>query len=116
LEWLTVARPVIFFEYVPSLFRSHEYDGTLIFRDLSSIGYRYFLFFDHTGEFLCMVDVVRGKSMLSDLLVYYSNHKRRYADICAVHKDDACVAEDIRENERIFGGEHLQETRITALA
>jgi hypothetical protein len=95
--WLSSVRPVLFFEYVPTFFKRHRYDGRRIFADLATIGYRQALFYDFSGEFLTSLEIVHNRSVIEDLHNFFSN--RRYADVCVTHEDDGDLAKQIRDDE-----------------
>jgi hypothetical protein len=57
------------------------------------------LFYDHTSEYVVTIDLNRDGSILEDLQNYYSNQKRRYADVCVVHDDDTELAAKNRKVE-----------------
>lgn len=88
LPWLAAARPVVFFEYDPHLFRAHGADGLVLLRALAGIGYESALVFQNNGDFLMSAPLGDG-ALWRDLDGYYSGRQGSlYCDVCVFHRDD----------------------------
>jgi FkbM family methyltransferase len=95
-------RPVLLFEYDPYYLSRAGDDGFSIFEDLRSIGYRTFMFYENTGEYLLTADAADDR-LLEDMHHFFSGWRgRRYCDICAIHEVDADIAAALRASERAF--------------
>jgi FkbM family methyltransferase len=100
LEWLGSAHPIIFFEYDPFFFMPHPYDGSQIFRDLSSAGYTFAIFYDNFGDYLISVDLTRDRIILEDLQQYFVGRGgHQYLDVAVFPGDDYELALKIRTHE-----------------
>jgi FkbM family methyltransferase len=100
LEWLGERKPVIFFEYDPFFFQNQAYDGTRIFADLATVGYRSAIFYDNLGDYLCTLDLQRDESILTDLQRYYTGRRGlSYPDVAVFHEEDSDLCASIRTRE-----------------
>ena len=102
VDFLKIAKPVIFFEYDPFFLSQQNDDGLSIFGTLAKVGYQKLLVYDNNGELLLSVDVDNSVT-LEDITHYYTGRKGvRYCDICAFHKEDSDLFELIRKSEIHF--------------
>lgn len=102
VDFLKVAKPVIFFEYDPFFLSQQHDDGLSIFNILSQVGYANLLIYENNGELLVSADVDNTR-LLEDINHYYTGRNSiRYCDICAFHEEDVDLFERIRENEIQF--------------
>lgn len=99
-KFLQRARPVLFFEYDPSL-RSDALDGGIRTLDfLIEHGYCKFLYYDNFGNLLLEL-MAAERTKMADLHAYLASNRRfgvaiYYFDICAIHKEDAEIVADIK--------------------
>lgn len=102
LELLSRLKPVIFWEYDPNLFAKFHDDGFGIFEALRSIDYTTVIIYENTGEYL-LTTSLESKELLEDIHGFYSGRASlRYADICALHREDSDLAQAIRQSELKF--------------
>jgi FkbM family methyltransferase len=108
LEFLSRARPVLFLEYDPFLFRNQPYDGYSLFGDLQSAGYEYGVFYDNTGDYLVSAHLGENRSVVADVQAYYSGRGgSEYADVCVFHHEDRDLGHQIRD----FELDHFRKVR-----
>lgn len=102
LPWLAEARPVVFFEYDPHLFRAHGADGLALLRALAAIGYESALVFQNDGDFLLSAPLADDALWL-DLDQFYSGRQGcLYCDVCCFHRDDRELHESAHADELAF--------------
>lgn len=102
LQLLKEMKPIIFFEYDPFLFGKFNYDGYKIFKQLSSIGYKYVMIYENTGDYLFTIEL-ENTEIMEDIHMFYSGRLgNRYCDICVFHDEDSDLCEEIRQKEIIF--------------
>ncbi|MEQ2006017.1 MAG: FkbM family methyltransferase [Limisphaerales bacterium] len=102
LPWLAGARPVVFFEYDPHLFRAHGADGLALLRALAAIGYESALVFQNNGDFLLSAPLADDALWL-DLDQFYSGRASEvYGDVCVFHREDRDLHDSVRAGERDF--------------
>jgi FkbM family methyltransferase len=102
IDYLLIAKPIVFFEYDPFFLSKQNDDGKSIFTMLSSIGYKVALIYDNFGDYILSVDLT-NLYLLEDLHNYISNRGGRYYyDICVFHQEDADLFEKIRLSEIQF--------------
>lgn len=102
LPWLAEARPVVFFEYDPHLFRAHGADGLALLRALAALGYESALVFQNDGDFL-MSAPLADDALWLDLDQFYSGRASRvYGDVCVFHREDRDLHDSVRAGEREF--------------
>lgn len=102
LPWLAEARPVVFFEYDPHLFREHGADGLALLRALAAIGYESALVFQNDGDFL-MSAPLADEALWLDLDQFYSGRQGGlYCDMGVFHRDDRELQESVRAGELAF--------------
>jgi FkbM family methyltransferase len=100
IEFITKAKPVVFFEYDPH-FRAGEPRGGLeTIEALASAGYSDFIYYDNFGNFLLHTDA-NNWSIFQDLDNYLASNRRHgvavyYFDICALHQEDADLVPELR--------------------
>ena len=96
---LAEMKPVIFFEYDPSLHNKSKDDGLSVFYFLSKAGYNVAVFYENTGDYLLTAQL-SNKYLIADLHYYFSGRKtERYCDIAVFHNEDSDVADNLRERE-----------------
>lgn len=102
LPWLAEARPVVFFEYDPHLFRAHGVEGQELVSQLQDIGYESTLVYDNDGDFHLSAPLT-DRPLWEDLDHYYSGREgQRYADVCAFHREDSELHSALHAAERAF--------------
>jgi FkbM family methyltransferase len=107
LRWLASVRPVMFIEYDPALTRKQGVTAELVFEEVRSVGYKYAICWQNTGEYLLTAEL-DNKSLLNDLDARYSA-PGSYLDIAFVHEQDSDLAISIRNGEI----DYFQRSRIT---
>ena len=99
---LTVAKPVIFFEYDPFFLSQQGDDGISIFKYFMHYGYNNLLIYDNFGD-LMLSTSVDNERLLHEIHLYFSGRwGHRYCDICVFHQEDNNLFEVIREQEIQF--------------
>ena len=102
IDFLKIARPVVFFEYDPFFLSEQNDDGLSIFNTLFDIGYRKLLIYENNGEMLLSTDI-NNLTLLEDINNFYCGRKgTRYCDICAFHEEDIDLFTMIRKSEINF--------------
>jgi FkbM family methyltransferase len=101
-DFLKSAKPIIFFEYDPFFLSQQGDDGTSIFNDLSSYGYKNLLIYDNFGDLMFSTNINNSR-LLEELHLYFSGRLgHRYCDICVFHTEDSDLFEIAREREIQF--------------
>lgn len=100
LEWIAVARPVLFWKHGIGRGTAVGGPGWSIFDRLLGIGYQSALVFDNTGEFIEELPL-NERQQLADLSEYLPGSERfsGYCDICAFHQEDLDLCARFRELE-----------------
>jgi FkbM family methyltransferase len=114
-------RPVLFWEFDPSLDAACAGPGPAIFAMLADAGYRHLAVYTNTGDYLTTLSL-KDRDLLSDLISFFSGRmSSQYADLCAFPEVDADLAEALREEEllnaqqlRGFVSPTLSETPLGA--
>lgn len=98
-DWLSKAKPVIFFEYDICWLSRQSDDGFSTFRTLSSIGYENLMIYSNIGEYICSVNI-RNENLLKDIHEYFSGRNTySYCDICVFSGEDVDLFNKIRLSE-----------------
>lgn len=101
-NFLSEAKPVLFFEYSPFLLSQQQEDGLSIFPYLQSKGYKNLLIYDNLG-YLMMQTTVDNLDLLSDLHNYFMSKKlQSYCDVCAFNDFDDSLFQSVKEAEHLF--------------
>ena len=100
LEWIRVARPVLFWEHDAGRDAAAFGPGLSIFDRLLEAGYRNALVFDNTGEFIEEISL-DDRRRLADLSEYLPGGEQfyGYCDLCAFHEEDVDLCWRVREIE-----------------
>ena len=123
LEWISAARPVLFWEHDIGRDTAAGGPGLNIFERLLEIGYRTGLVFDNTGEFIQAVSL-DARQQLADISNYLPGGKQfyGYCDVCAFHEEDLDLCSlfrrielDRRRVRRGTGPKPLNEPLLRAL-
>jgi len=102
LDFLTCAKPIVFFEYDPFFLSKQGDDGISVFSRLYEIGYRNLLIYDNFGNFM-LSTAVNNSSLLKEIHLYFSGWKgKRYCDICVFHQEDTGLFEEAKNKETNF--------------
>jgi FkbM family methyltransferase len=102
VDFLTSAKPVIFFEYDPFLLAEQGDDGISIFKYFSELGYYNLLIYDNFGDLILSTELDRHR-LLQEIHLYFSGRlSHRYCDICVFHAEDNDLFEIVREQEMQF--------------
>ena len=100
LEFFSNRKPIIFFEYDPSLFRDHDALGFQILQRLHSAGYESALLYDNLGRFHCVVDLADAQ-LIADIQAYLLGHTPlKYFDIVAFGPADGDICTQLRAMEK----------------
>ena len=109
LDFLVMARPVIFFEYDPFFLTKQGDDGISIFPILSSIGYSKMLIYDNFGDYILSTELTNSV-IIEEIHNYFSGRGgNRYCDICVFHSDDNDLFEKIRISEILFFKKNIEK-------
>jgi len=102
IDFLKVAKPIIFFEYDPYLLSQQNDDGLSIFKSLRAIGYGAIIIYDNFGEY--MLSLHLEQTQILEEIHYYllGRNSLFYADICAFHIEDFDLFEKVRALELDF--------------
>jgi FkbM family methyltransferase len=101
-DFLQQAKPVLFFEYDPSLLKDQNDDGLSAFSLLEKNGYSGLLIYDNFGDLMiCFSEI--NMERLEELHLYFSGRdSSQYYDICAFHAEDQDVFDVARKSELNF--------------
>lgn len=93
-------KPIIFFEFDPIFIKENGDDPLSIFKLLKIINYTKLLFYDNYGRFIILIDI-NNAGGIHNLVNYIQNRKGRfeYYDICAIHRDDQDITDEIEKLE-----------------
>jgi FkbM family methyltransferase len=101
-DFITAAKPVIFFEYDPYFLAKQNDDGISIFPWLSSLGYELIAIYDNLGRYILSLSLTES-AMLADMHNYLLGRGGKvYYDICAVHAEDVDIITNLRQIEASF--------------
>jgi FkbM family methyltransferase len=105
LLFIRRARPIIFFEYDPSFSQDNPEAGLQTIQLLIGAGYVRFTYYDNFGNYLANVSS-ESQALFEDLNRYLFSNKRHgtavyYFDICAFHRDDVGIAEELRSRSHV---------------
>jgi FkbM family methyltransferase len=100
LDIIRHAKPVIFFEYAPQFRPDDLLAGLDTLKQLISVGYSHFIYYDNFGNYLTQVEA-KDQTTLDDLDAYLASNRRHgvaihYFDICALHHEDADLTSKIK--------------------
>jgi len=99
--WIAQVRPVLFFEYLPFLFRPHRVDPGPVFDALAAAGYGPLLVWDNRGRFVAALSLLARDAAFWDVLQYFDGPDDGfYADLALFTTADAGLAAQIAANER----------------
>ncbi|KKP24481.1 MAG: hypothetical protein SZ59_C0002G0327 [candidate division TM6 bacterium GW2011_GWF2_28_16] len=102
-EIINQLKPVIFFEYDPSMAQNGEQESINTINSLVNSGYKQFIIYDNFGNYLLSLDN-KNISNFVDLNSYLRSNKKYkqivyYFDICAFHENDLDLFEKVKEHE-----------------
>jgi len=92
INFITNAKPYIFFEYDPYYLKMQNENGLDIFKLLHNLGYHTLLIFDNFGRFFCKLHS-GNEEMLLYLNNYFNNNGKTYMDIFAIHRQNGDKAD-----------------------
>ncbi|MCX8105228.1 MAG: FkbM family methyltransferase [Ignavibacterium album] len=99
MDFISVYKPVIFFEYDPYFLKLNNDDGISTLNDLANNGYDKAIIYNNTGEMLLSLSL-KNEQVIRELHLYYSNRQSdMYMDICTFHSIDDDIAEKIEKLE-----------------
>jgi FkbM family methyltransferase len=101
IEILEKNKPIIFFEYDPSMSPNGNTESIKTIKQLSDINYENFIIYDNFGNYLCSTNNIET---FKDLNIYLkSNNKYKkivyYLDICAFNREDSDLFNNVKKNE-----------------
>lgn len=103
LDWVGVTRPIVFFEYDPTLSRHRSPNGIEILRSLADRGYESALAWDNHGRFLLGAPLSQWE-LFADLDAYVRDPGAvLYWDLCCFHREDRDIFEALHSSERAMG-------------
>ena len=102
IEFISKAKPVVFFEYDPFFLDRQGDDGVSVFKFLEETGYQNLLIYDNVGKFLLSTDV-SNTDLIQDIHLYFSGRSgHRYCDICVFHGEDSELFQEAKKLEIQF--------------
>lgn len=101
-DFLKSALPIIYFEFVPELYRDNQQDPMFIFQLLSGCGYHQALIYDNFGLPLEIVSTGDEKR-INELSSIIDNNKIYYYDILTWHDSKQSKYKEIFDNEIMIG-------------
>lgn len=104
IKLLQRSKPVLFFEYDPSIGEMKQHQRLAALAALKSVGYFSTLIYSNSGEFL-MSTTLHCHETLRDLDRYLggrSDKSLAYFDLCVFHEDDLLLSEYVRDRERSY--------------
>lgn len=95
-------KPIIFFEYDPSMSKQGEIESLAVIKELMRVGYKKFIVYDNFGNYMlaahdldCFIDLnayLRSNIRFKKIVYYF--------DVCAFHDEDSDLFEALRTLER----------------
>jgi FkbM family methyltransferase len=96
LDWVAVARPVLFLEYDPDLAARAGQRSFALFEGVRGAGYRFAAVYENTGDYLLSVDLEDTRILVDLHSFLIGRGGQRYFDLCLFHADDADLFEVVR--------------------
>lgn len=100
-DYLSRARPMVYFEYDPHFFLPNDPSGFKVFELLADLGYCSAVFFKNTGEFHAEARLDDQSGLHALHLECAGKQGRRYFDVCAFHACDADLYRQVVVSENI---------------
>lgn len=98
-DFLSAARPAIFFEYDPLLLSRQGDDGFSVFDALRGLGYDSAVVYDNLGHYLLSMQLSDSK-LLKELHVHFLSYQgARFGDFCVFHSEDRDLYETAVQRE-----------------
>jgi FkbM family methyltransferase len=99
VDFIRLAKPVLFFEYDPFFLKNQKEDGISIFSLLQTLGYHSIAIYDNFGRYLISLPLTET-NQIADVHGYLLNRLGDYYyDICAVPAEDLEIIQQLREIE-----------------
>jgi FkbM family methyltransferase len=99
VDFIKLAKPVLFFEYDPFFLKNQKEDGISIFPLLQTLGYHSIVIYDNFGRYLISLPLTET-NQIADMHGYLLNRLGDYYyDICAVQAEDLEIIQQLREIE-----------------
>jgi FkbM family methyltransferase len=99
VDFIKLAKPILFFEYDPFFLKNQKEDGISIFPLLQTLGYHSIVIYDNFGRYLISLPLTES-NQIADMHGYLLNRLGDYYyDICAVHAEDLEIIQQLREIE-----------------
>ena len=102
LDWIAVAKPVLFFEYLPFFFRRHGSVPESFFQKLGAVGYRTAVVYDNFGGWISTFSISAENAVRDFITFFERDHDRFYADVALFSTGDGDIAEKLIEREFIW--------------
>ena len=101
-DFLTAARPAVFFEYDPLLLSRQDDDGLSVFDALRGLGYDSALVYDNLGHFMLSLRL-SDLTLLKELHAHFFSYQgERFGDFCVFHSDDRDLFETAAKREAAY--------------
>jgi len=101
IGWISNNRPILFIEYLPYFFLAHLNDAKPIFYDLTGIGYRSIMIYDHVGRYITNMNLCNMKAADWDIFEYFRrDNDEYYADIILFPEADQDLSDELVIMER----------------
>lgn len=99
IDFIELAKPILFFEYDPFFLKNQKEDGISIFSLLQTLGYHSIIIYDNFGRYLISLPLTET-NQIADMHGYLLNRLGDYYyDICAVQTADLEIIQQLREIE-----------------
>jgi FkbM family methyltransferase len=99
IDYIQIAKPILFFEYDPFFLKNQKEDGISIFPLLQTLGYHSIVVYDNFGRYLISLPLTET-NQIADMHGYLLNRLGDYYyDICAVQAEDLEIIQQLREIE-----------------
>ena len=98
-NFLSAARPAIFFEYDPLLLSRQGDDGLSVFDTLLGLGYDSAVVYDNLGHYLPSLQLSDTKLLKELHAHFFSYQGARFGDFCVFHSEDRDLYETTAQRE-----------------
>lgn len=96
-QFLSLIKPILFFEYHPPLCSVAGYDPFPVFQLLSKLDYSAAIIYENTGNYLLRADL--GQRKVLEHIHHHLTNIGGFCDVVAFHNDDLDVAEALQKVE-----------------
>ena len=102
VNFIKTTRPLIYFEFTPSLYLNNKQNPDDIWQILKTHGYEKALFYNNFGEALGLIDI-RDKDKINQMVDKIDEKNIYYFDILTCHNSDDKYFEILKSELNIFG-------------